>query len=1071
MRDEGAADDSGDGGVDGADAPADVPFDELTDLQKARRKERQAAAEKRVAEMIEKAKARAEKKAANHKANADAAGRDLENQAAFDAENGGEGGGGAAAGAAGAAEAEKPDLKTFADFKTKEEFAAFLRAWATDAFAKSIGIRELTKAGKHRLFAEFYRKTVIRELSDLADKLLPPKGARAWANRRLGEIEQGTAPDTIERISGDVFALINRNAIREERTALIQKFRNDVRRYYNGEKFDEFKQDTDRKLTGWIEESARYIHRVCNLAIRSINGEPSQLEQEREKLREIIDKRSEIHDESGKKTVDWAITDDKARRALAKLELLDRFGGMKELMPGEIADRTAEALEYLEKKAGELEKSWEETRRVTEGLIRDFAGGVIGPKGGMRYERGKGVGAWFDGLADALNGMIRLRLRHLTRFADPEEKEAADRAINSFVTMLGDGEVAYSRITDRDRKAFAKALHAIFKGDNARIEEWMNRMTENIPVELSRQISNQGFAEGMTYGQMFQLLVSIEQGSLRPNVEANGRDGQSRLIRDWIIDNPDGTRTRMFTSEDALFVDWLREFYKSTRAEASKVTERMNGMPIYSPDPLYCPVKMWTGDVKRDWHGDTGRWDPVGSVFARRVENLRDFDESASVLGMFFDRSAARAQLIAWAERGTILRNVFTDVGVRSSIERAFGKGEYSRIAKQIEQTMTGGEGAKKTPGEIAAADKAMNYITYASLGFNPLSAMKQTTSFPVWANAIGWTRLWHHMTHFDKAALKHLMESEEFKVRYGDQVNGGMDIATRGLNENPGRSRVAQMFQKWSMGLLKLGDFAPGGWIAQGVYKDFLDKHLKEGMEFDAANHLSITETFNLLEETQQSGRTYNTNELSREHGRIGRLLTQFATSPLQQLQYQMQAIREVRDLWRYRPAAKDAAWEKNFADAKAKLVRAAVINHVLLPAALHAVTNIYKLAMGYDPEWEQDGWHQTLLRDLLLGQFSRVFYIGTMAETTFDALFAGKRPTFLTLLPAEGAITQVANIAFTARDVFMGMDPDKMRKDIDRLLKSTSVTRTPYDLIWRATGRDMNQRKEFIKKGRMPK
>jgi hypothetical protein len=302
-------------------------------------------------------------------------------------------------------------------------------------------------------------------------------------------------------------------------------------------------------------------------------------------------------------------------------------------------------------------------------------------------------------------------------------------------------------------------------------------------------------------------------------------------------------------------------------------------------------------------------------------------------------------------------------------------------------------------------------------------------------------------MTHFDAKVIKHLKESDVYKVRYGDDVGSGQDLATKGLNANPSMNPIVRMFSGAGMWLLKKGDFLPGAWIASGVYKDLLDKHLHEGMEFDEADKLAITETFNMLEETQQSGRTYNTNMLTIEHGRIGRLLTQFATSPLQQLQYETQAWREWRDMVRYNQG------EKKIAAARRKLVRAAVINHLLLPAALNFVTAVFKKLMGEEPPWEKDGYHWSLLIDVLLGQFSRVFFIGVFSQTALKALFSREYPRAGQILPVEGVLGMTASLCITAHDIAT-LDSEKIRKDIERLAKATAPTRIPYNIYRRIVG-----------------
>ena len=1029
----------------------------LTDRQKWEREQLRREAEAKVARFIADAKARA----AERKAAAD---RLRQKRTAESGDS--DGGGGASGGTGGdtpsrnpLGDAVSPGGTVRADFRTPREFAAFLRVWAADKFARTHGLTSLGKAEENRLFAEFYRICARRELNDLAQKLLAPKGARAWVNRRLQDLEKGVRPDTVERISADVFAFINKAAIRESRAGLVKKFKNDLKeRYFKGTQFDQFRQDADRRVTGWVEEAARYICRVCDLSRREINGEPSQLQKERAELRAIIDRRAEVYDESGKDVAQASVDDAETRKALWKLALLDKFGAMTSLMPGEILDLQDAAFRHLETQAADLEAKWKETRELQERIRGDLTAAVVAPNGRRYQEKG-----WLNGrLFDALNGLIRLRLRHLTRFAPEDARKKAEDSINEVLVMLGDGETLYARALQDDRAAFFAGLAEIFRkpgggADNGRIKKYLARMEEPIPEELSKRLSNQGFAGTMTYGQMLQLLVSLEQRSFKDAVKENGREGQVDLIRNYVGVDEDGNPVRAFTAEDERFIAWLRAFYEAKRETISKVTERMVGQRVDSPDPLYCPVRRLMDDRARGLHSDpTPRWDPIAKVFSRRVDNLRDFDETRSIVSMFFEASEESAKLVAWAERGSIIRNVFTSVGVQSAIQRAFGPGELGRILRQLEATFNGGESRQRTPGELAAVDKVMNFTTYAYLGFNPLSAMKQTTSFTVWANALpgGFKDLWRHMTHFDASVVRHLMESDEYKVRYGNDVGSGQDAATKGVYENPSLNPVARIFSGAGMWLLKKGDFVPGIWIAQGVYKDMLNRNLQRGMSYEEADRRAVTETFNMLEETQQSGRTYNTNALSIEHGRIGRLLTQFATSPLQQLQYETQAWREWRDMVRY------GMGEKRIAEARGRFLRAVVINHVLIPAALELVISAYRLALGEEPPWEKEGAHWDFLVEILLGQFGRVFMLGAFAKTTLNAVFKRQAPRGGELLPSEGILGMAAKAGFMVHD-FATCDVDRLQKDLEGIARGAAATRTTYNIVRRFRGDSDEDRK----------
>lgn len=1059
------ADQQQEGSAQGA-APDEIDEEEMSDSDRYKRQVMMKEAAERVAKFIEDAKARAKDNTAKAEER-----RKQRRVVELGGDTNEEGGAEAEGSSSGNGKFNPKPEDVKAGFKTPEEFAAFLRVWTADKFAKTHGLTTIGQAQQNKLFAEYYRICARQELQDLADKLLAPKmlnaagelvtnarvaklgnGARVWVNRRLQEMEKGIKPDRIERMSADIFAFINKAAVRVSRVDLIANFKKDLKeRFLHDPDFDEFKQDTERKVTGWVEEATRYICRVCDLSRISVNGDPSQLEQEYRRLHEIIDRRAQVYDESGREVAAAAQEDAETLKAQWMLALLDKYGAMRSMMPGEILDLQNAAFQYLEDEAAKLEQAWKDTRAQQDQIRRDFTAAIVGPNG-QKYQA-KGI---FSGrLFDALNGMIRLRLQHLTRFASPDEQAKAKNAINSILVMLGDGETAYAKALQEDREAFFSGLGQIFRkpdgtADNAAIKKYLERLDEPIPRELSEKVSNQGYVGTMTHGQLLQLLVSLEQRSFKDAIKANGREGQAELIRNFRYLKEDGTAENVVTAEDSRFIEMLRAFYAAKRDQLSAVTERMVGHKVDSPDPLYCPVRRWIDDKARSLHTDPSqRWDPISKIFSRRVESDRDFDESRTIIGLFFENSKESAKLTAWAERGSFIRNIVTSVGFQASVKRAFGNGELGKILKQLEATFNGGEVRSQTPGEVAAADKAVNFVTYAYLGFNPLSALKQTTSPFVWANVLdgGFADLWRHMTHFDKNVLKHIMESDEYKVRYGNKVGSGMDYATKGLNMNPSENPAMRFLTGAGMWMLKRGDFIPGGWIAQGVYKDMLNKHMNEGMDYEAADRLAITETFNLLEETQQSGRTYNTNMLQIEHGRIGRLLTQFATSPLQQLQYETQAWREWRDMVRYQMD------EKKIAAARQRFWRAAVINHVLMPAAMNFVIAAYKAAMGEEPPWEKDGYHWSLLIDVLMGQFSRVFFLGAFAQTTLNAVFKRETPRAGQILPIEGALGMATTIGFTVHDMAT-LNYDNIQKDLERMLKSTAPTRIPFNLYRRITG-----------------
>lgn len=142
----------------------------------------------------------------------------------------------------------------------------------------------------------------------------------------------------------------------------------------------------------------------------------------------------------------------------------------------------------------------------------------------------------------------------------------------------------------------------------------------------------------------------------------------------------------------------------------------------------------------------------------------------------------------------------------------------------------------------------------------------------------------------------------------------------------------------------------------------------------------------------------------------------------------------------------------EKKIAAARQRFWRAALINHILLPAALELVVSAYKLAMGEKPPWEKEGAHWDFLTEILLGQFSSVFFLGALTQTTLTALFKREQSS-RGILPVEGAIGTVSSAAFLMHDL-VAMDADNVRKDLERAIKSTAPTRIPYNVARRVLG-----------------
>jgi proteasome lid subunit RPN8/RPN11 len=1027
----------------------------LTDAQRAEIARKRRERESRAQAMLDAAAARA----STNRARDEERRRRREAAALADAEDaagGGEAGADAASGgdapADPVADALAADTAAPIDLSDRWLAAAILRVWAFARFRRENPLRHDTRGDltKNRVAVEFYRKTAVRQLTDLARKLLEPGAPRESIRAHIADIAPHLTANQIERRTAFIFGLINRHAIRESRRGLVRKFRAQIKRQFvKGKEFEELGVDIDRTLTGAVEEDARYVMRVCELSDKALDGETSALEKERARIEAIIAEREGMTDEHGN-PLDVGGDDMQLRRALRQLALLDKYGAMVDMMPGEILDLTGEALASLGREALDLAARWAEydrlVKRIKDPIVRSVSRKPTDPKAADTV---------LNKAADSTLSMLRQRLDWLTRYeGDPSKREEARAAISDLMNLLAEGHTAYATARADDRAALMKAMGEIFKKPDGRpdrraIRAYLRRLDEKIPRALAGRLTRQGNQKSMTYGQMLHLLAYLDQwASYSDNIIRHDRRGQAALIRSFVYEDPKtGEARRALTSEDTQLLEWLRRaHYAGKRDVISNVMVRLCGREVESPDPLYHPVRVLQERRASLAAGArAASWQPLAGVFSRRRRHRLDVDESASILDMFENRSHETAVLTSFGEAGLVIREVLTSRAFQDAVRRFHGEKTLSRILRQVAQSLDGGRA--RGGGQSAAASLAQRVSTYMYLGFNLHSASKQTASLPVFAARMGFRKLGSILlSPVDREAVRRLRESDEYRARYGTGPASGMSAADREAYSGYDTSPLKRFFGDWGLAPTRWADAFVSLWVGQGVYRDYLAQYLDMGMSREDAERRAVSETYSLIEETQQSGRAENLPEMSREHGFLGRLMVQFATSPLQQMQYEIKEFAEWRDL------VSNGGPEASIREARNKFMRAAFINHILVPGMMAALSNAFKLATGDEPDWERDGFLGELMIAAIMGQFGRIFFAGALTEQTLRVLFLRKPPYMGQLVPAEGVIRFTANLAYPVRDI-VTWDTEHFRGDIMRLLKSIALTRVPARIYERAT------------------
>lgn len=220
-----------------------------------------------------------------------------------------------------------------------------------------------------------------------------------------------------------------------------------------------------------------------------------------------------------------------------------------------------------------------------------------------------------------------------------------------------------------------------------------------------------------------------------------------------------------------------------------------------------------------------------------------------------------------------------------------------------------------------------------------------------------------------------------------------------------------------------EIADFLPGVWIAQGVYQDLREKYLNEGFSLEEAKRRAMTMSWNMIEQTQQSGRTENTASMYRNHGSIMKFVMQFANSPMQQAAYETAAFQRGRA----------RGWDRQ---GRMEFFRAVVINHVMLPGLMGLATAVFKYGILGDEPKEGDAW--AFVISMIMGQYGRLVFAGMLTETALTAALTGKHQAGMgALIPAEGTARILSQGAITAHDL-LTLKTEDLQEDLFKLSKS---------------------------------
>jgi len=891
------------------------------------------------------------------------------------------------------------------DIRNAQEVAHLIRIWMAGWLVRqSKGRLTHQTVWKDREAVEKYRKTMVAQLRDMANGMVEQGWSMTVIHNRISDIPSTARPDTIERRTASIIAMIQAHSIRQTRAQLIADIRKNIKKKaIKGKRHDALNEDLERKINSEQELTARYLRRI-------LTWSPEKVDAEIVAIQARLKERTELYSEQNPDAK--VPLDVEFHRDLMRLLVLQEWGGLNRMLPAQIKQAGIAIHGWLVSAQERLYRRWWALQEQIGKLVTALHDAIVPDDPEQaRIEVGK-VSQWIsDNVAT-----VRQRLEGLIRQQhDPVKRQAAQAAIDEIMFILSRGTEVYRTVAHEYRQAFVDAVNEIAGGKRA-ATAYMKHLEEEIPIEVAEQVSRQGYdgrggGRVMTYNQALQLYASITQRGYASNVKLHNREEHAALLES------------IFTTEDLALIARLREIYEERRGRLSEVVQEVSGMLVWRPDPLYMPVRVKMpkkGGFQSK--GDPSTWMPLARSLTPRVHHGLDFDEGATLTGTFYDATEDAARAIGFGTRGLVLRGVLGNSAVQEAADRYYGGKEMADLNQQVVQALDGfGRTDQDSTHGMLRTIRELN--AYVALSWNPLTALKQAVSFPVFAMALdgGFGQVLSAIKDFDREALREIMESDGFKARY---QGGFMPEVAEILAD--GRSNIIARFYKLGMTTVQIGDFVPSLLVAPGLYKARLAQNLADGMDEATAKERAMTWTWEMIEATQQTSRAEMLPKFYRQTGagsEAMKLILQFSSAPLLQLSHEYHA-------WRDAMAGVDGAWKR--------LGRAVLVNHIIIPQMMEMVKKMFYWLIGRDePEDQQLFW--TIFNGATIGAIDRIMIIGILAETAYNAVVNGKISYGGQMVPAE-SLTRTAAYAVRAflHDPFDPEDGmDAFQSDIVKALE----------------------------------
>ena len=534
---------------------------------------------------------------------------------------------------------------------------------------------------------------------------------------------------------------------------------------------------------------------------------------------------------------------------------------------------------------------------------------------------------------------------------------------------------------------------------------------------------------GISKAQALQIILTWEQEQYRHGMEWNG----------WTQDSIDALKK--FAGKEALALGyWMRDQIAKNRDALDSAVYKRFGAHL--PDnPNYWPGKFQndrSGVIRAQGSNGISSLSITPAFLTARRFHLQPVALDIDAIDVFFNNQNQQIQMLAFGDVMRDAQGIFGNANVQKAIRNRFGEHAARNVMKLLGNIANNG-----AIGDDISKFISVFYRSYvpAKIAFNPAALAKQVLGAASYAldvpmkdmavamaDVASWSPEYRHFRKLAK-------NSDYYKARTQQGANPELQIINGDQAFRHGA--IMQGVTSAASFLTTQSDATAALTVGYASFKYARDNAIKQGMDAKDADAAALMAWQRATDETQQSGYLKDANQYMAARG-LSRAFTMFMSNAIQTMQVEKRAYRA------WRNARGDAK-----ADALAKLIRVAAVNHVIIPGLMFAVSKAFR--DGWD-DWD---WRDTvdLASAMLLGSFEGVYVAGRLIQGMITSLMTGDAERSPEAIPAIGDLYNAARTYYrTGGKIIEG--EELTAKDFLDFVQGTGTILEPLGITWQPLG-----------------